>query len=759
MGDFRVEDILEATIDGEPYSELPQSRLEELLLELKEVIEAGGGGGGTSTIAWKPSVSEEGIISWIRTSSETTPDPQNIKGPTGETGSQGPKGDTGNTGPQGEKGDKGDTGAQGETGPQGEKGDKGDTGAQGEKGEKGDTGSQGPAGQDGDDGVGITSITFKEVDQDGNNVYTITLSNTDTYDITCPKGPTGSQGVQGPQGEKGDTGSQGPQGEKGDRGDTGAQGEKGDKGDTGSQGPQGETGATGAQGPQGPAGQDGSDGDDGVGITSIIFKEVDQDGNNVYTITLTDTNTYDITCPKGPQGATGQTGAQGEKGDKGDTGSQGPQGEKGDTGSQGPQGEKGDTGATGAQGPAGQDGSDGADGVGITSIIFKEVDQDGNNVYTVTLTDTNTYDITCPKGPQGATGATGQTGPAGQDGSDGDDGVGITSITFKEVDQDGNNVYTITLTDTNTYDITCPKGPQGATGQTGPAGQDGSDGSDGADGVGITSITFKEIDQNGNYIYTITLSNTNTYDITCPKGPQGESGASAIDDTTTASNKVWSSSKTSTELAKKVNSTSIRQVAYSGSYEDLSNKPYIPDIQWTPEVTALTGATSCDITTYLIDSDSAIEPFADQTKLEYDDIEVTAITPPSYNLVIKGLSPNELNIELGSFTFTKVGDEYHTTFQDPEDVFSNSLVVYYDGGETAYFDLAFYVLQYYEDQGDQPPYPLMSTSVLNQFTGVLNEGYLNGFDFLPIQPNTANIHITFDALEADAVISCKISNR
>lgn len=42
----RAEEILFKTINGEPYDGLPQSRIEELLLELKEVIEDGGGGGG-----------------------------------------------------------------------------------------------------------------------------------------------------------------------------------------------------------------------------------------------------------------------------------------------------------------------------------------------------------------------------------------------------------------------------------------------------------------------------------------------------------------------------------------------------------------------------------------------------------------------------------------------------------------------------------------------------------------------------------------
>lgn len=43
----RTEAILRATIDGQEYNNLPESRIEALLLELKEVIEAGGGGGTT----------------------------------------------------------------------------------------------------------------------------------------------------------------------------------------------------------------------------------------------------------------------------------------------------------------------------------------------------------------------------------------------------------------------------------------------------------------------------------------------------------------------------------------------------------------------------------------------------------------------------------------------------------------------------------------------------------------------------------------
>ncbi len=45
----RNENILYAIIHSEEYQEQPYSREEALLLELKEVIEAGGGGGGGTT--------------------------------------------------------------------------------------------------------------------------------------------------------------------------------------------------------------------------------------------------------------------------------------------------------------------------------------------------------------------------------------------------------------------------------------------------------------------------------------------------------------------------------------------------------------------------------------------------------------------------------------------------------------------------------------------------------------------------------------
>lgn len=103
------------------------------------------------------------------------------------------------------------------------------------------------------------------------------------------------------------------------------------------------------------------------------------------------------------------------------------------------------------------------------------------------------------------------------DGADGAAGVGISTITYKETDAQGNYVYTITLTSGSTYDITCPKGPQGAPGADG---QDGTDGADGAPGVGITSIT-KTATAGLVDTYTITYTNGTTSTFTVTNGQDG----------------------------------------------------------------------------------------------------------------------------------------------------------------------------------------------------------------------------------------------
>ena len=94
-----------AKAGGQDVGELDPITREEHFIS--QIGGGGGGGGGESTIAWKPTVSADGTISWTRTSSTDKPEEQNIKGPKGDTGEQGEKGDAGPEGPSGEKGDSG----------------------------------------------------------------------------------------------------------------------------------------------------------------------------------------------------------------------------------------------------------------------------------------------------------------------------------------------------------------------------------------------------------------------------------------------------------------------------------------------------------------------------------------------------------------------------------------------------------------------------------------------------------------------------
>lgn len=79
----RVEGILQATIDGDEYTDIPQSRTEELLIELKEVIEEGGGGGGT-TVVPNPSGAATADLKKVKIGSsiysipEPTPNPSGV---------------------------------------------------------------------------------------------------------------------------------------------------------------------------------------------------------------------------------------------------------------------------------------------------------------------------------------------------------------------------------------------------------------------------------------------------------------------------------------------------------------------------------------------------------------------------------------------------------------------------------------------------------------------------------------------------------
>ena len=69
------------------------------------------------------------------------------------------------------------------------------------------SGAQGIKGETGDDGVSVTSIeqTATSTADDGNNVFTVTLSNGTKADFTVQNGSKGSKGDTGETGAKGDT--------------------------------------------------------------------------------------------------------------------------------------------------------------------------------------------------------------------------------------------------------------------------------------------------------------------------------------------------------------------------------------------------------------------------------------------------------------------------------------------------------------------------------------------------------------------------
>lgn len=188
-----------------------------------------------------------------------------------------------------------------------------------------------------------TSDTFfcycqVEGEHDFQSVNFLLLS---TYKLTGPAGPQGEQGIQGPQGKQGPQGIQGPKGEKGDpfsiyKTYTSISAMNADATNVpdgmfvliengvddpdsaklyvrttdGSEAFQYITDLSGAQGIQGPQ---------GVGVSNITLDE-STDSGNVYTITMTDGSSYQITAPIGPQGVQGPQGGPGPQGVQGNPG-------------------------------------------------------------------------------------------------------------------------------------------------------------------------------------------------------------------------------------------------------------------------------------------------------------------------------------------------------------------------------------------------------------------------------------------------------
>lgn len=225
--DSRNEDILTAMINGTEYEEVPQSRMEALLLELKEVLDSGGGGGGsTSTVAWKPTVDADGNLSWTRTSSTTKPETQNIKGEKGDAGTDGTIGADGKSATI-----RIGTVTSGTTPSVTNSGTATDAvfdfvlkkGDKGNKGDKGDAGADGKDGVDGKDGRSFTIQAMFETEQALRTAHP-TGSAGDAYIV----GTTEDNVVYSWSTELSDWLNIGPiKGVKGDKGDAGADGKDG----------------------------------------------------------------------------------------------------------------------------------------------------------------------------------------------------------------------------------------------------------------------------------------------------------------------------------------------------------------------------------------------------------------------------------------------------------------------------------------------------------------------------------------------------
>ena len=229
-------------------------------------------------------------------------------------------------------------------------------------------------------------------------------------------------------------------------------------------------GDTGAQGVPGPTGAPGADGQDGA----TFMPSVDTDGN------LSWTNDGNLPNP----GTVNLRGAQGEAATvqvgQVTTGAAGSEAVVTNVGTanaailnftipRGAQGERGIQGEPGTAGKDGTNGQDGADGAAATVTVGQVTTLPAGSQATVTNSGNENSAVLNFGIPQGA------TGQAGANGQDGQDGVGIQNIAADGQDENGGNIYRITLTNGQSYTFVAPKGAQGAQGATGATGATGKD--------------------------------------------------------------------------------------------------------------------------------------------------------------------------------------------------------------------------------------------------------------------------------------------
>ena len=416
-------------------------------------------------------------------------------------------------------------------------------------------------------------------------------------------------GPVGPKGDKGDIGPRGNTGATGSRGDTGATGPKGDTGATGATGPKGDTGATGATGDRGATGAQ------GVSVTlkgtkaTIADLPVSGNPGDAWIVTTGDGSAHldgslwfwstvdnawdDIGKIVGPQGDPGPTGAKGDKGDtgerglKGDSGATGPKGDTGATGEKGDKGDIGDTGPKGDTGATGATGATGPRGPGVTENDIAPTSPNAGDLWWDTISgnlfiyyDSNW--VPSVTTTIGATGATGATGPQGAKGDTGDQGPkGDTG-------------------DTGAKGDTGDQGPKGDTGDQGPAGENGSN---------VTELDTPPSSPSAGDLWWDTVSGdlfiyydntwvlTNTYtspvnaDWNATTGPAQILNKPTIPSAytlPTATDTILGGVKIGSNISINAGVISV-DAPFSGSYNDLTNKPTIPSAQVNSDWTASSG--------------------------------------------------------------------------------------------------------------------------------------------------------------------------
>lgn len=504
-------------------------------------------------------------------------------------------------------------------------------GAQGIQGVPGKDGVDGKNGTDGIDGkaatIQIGTVTTGAAGSQA-SVTNVGTENAAILNITIPRGDTGAQGVPGQNGVDGQDGAPGADGKDGAPGaaatvsvgqvttlPAGSQATVTNSGDENAAVlnfgiPQGATGQSGTNG---------TDGQDGVGIQNIAADGQDENGGNIYRITLTNGQSYTFVAPKGATGNTGATGATGAPGKDfriyktyasvaamNADASNVPDGEfvmiastesdpdnaklyvrttdgEADftfvsdlSGAQGIQGEaatiaigqvltgepgtnasvenvgtanaailnitipRGNPGIDGTNGTDGAPGKDGTDGKAATIQIGEVITGEPGTNASVENTGTENaaiLKITIPRGNTGARGEQGEPGADGADGQDGADGAPGAAATIQ--------IGTVTtgaagsqaaVTNTGTenaaiLNFTIPRGNTGAQGVPGNDGAPGADGQDGADGK--DGVTFTpSVDTNGNLSWTNDggLPNPETVNV---RGAQGEAATVQVGTTTT----------------------------------------------------------------------------------------------------------------------------------------------------------------------------------------------------------------------------------